>query len=121
MLIARQKQNAALQAERIAAIEKANRVSQSRQERAALNARMVMAREAELATRTNKKRTDKIHRVAANPERGPILAAKRVISIEQAKQHERDLNEREKQRVAQLEKMLHIVRIGDAIQHGADA
>lgn len=121
VLMAREKQHAALQVERTAAAEKANRVCQSRKERTNLNARAVIAREAELATRTNRKSTDKITRVVANPARGPAFAAKKATAIEQSKLHERDLREREKQRVAQLEKMERIVRIGDAIQHGIDA
>lgn len=115
VLIAREKQYAALQLERTVATEKANRLSQSRQERAESNARMVIAREAELAARTNKKLTDKINTVAANPARDPAFAAKKVISIEQAKQHKHDLKEREKLRVANLEEMWQIVRIGYAI------
>ena len=118
VLIARKKQHAALQLERTAAIEKADRIFQSRKERTESNARMVMAREAELATRTNKKLTDKINRVAAKPTRGPAFSATKIISIEQAKQHEHDLKKREKQRVAQLEEMRQILRIGDSIQHG---
>jgi hypothetical protein len=118
VLIARGKEHTALEVERMAAAEKAKRVSQSRQERADMKVRVIMARETELATRTNKKRLDKMDGVVANPARD--LASK-AISIEQAKQHEHDLQEREKQRVAQLENMMEIVRIGDAIQRGDDA
>ena len=70
VLIAHEKQHAAQELERAAAIKKADRVSQCRQERAELNARKVMAREAELATRTNKTPTTiQVDYVAVKPER----------------------------------------------------
>ena len=93
----------------------------SRRRKVCVEIILKIPKETELATRTNKKPTDKINGVGAKPSRGPAFAAKKATCIEQSKQHERDLREREKQRVAQLEKMARIVRVGDAIQNGVDA
>ena len=40
------------------------------------------------------------------------------ISIEQARQHKADLKEREEHRIAEIEKKVELVQIGDAIQKG---
>jgi hypothetical protein len=62
------------------------------------------------------------HKTNANCVSPKTAKAKEVglkeISIEQARQHEHDLKEREKRRVAALETKMEIMKIGDAIQRG---
>jgi selenocysteine lyase/cysteine desulfurase len=60
------------------------------------------------------------HLIVSASLRNTLFFYKKKISIEQAQQHEHNLKEREKQRVAKLEDMMRIVQIGDAIQRGKD-
>tara|TARA_B110001450_G_scaffold79537_1_gene75427 strand:+ start:2347 stop:3510 length:1164 start_codon:yes stop_codon:yes gene_type:complete len=121
VLIAREKQlvqeEEYLKNKRTAAIQRAAMRSQLHKERVEANNLKVAAREAQLAERKNHT-IHKIPKAAPTASPGGKEFAKKKISIEQAQQHEHKLKEHEKQRVAKLEYMMHIVQIGDAIQHG---
>ena len=125
VLIAREKQlgqeEEYLKNERAAAMERSAMLSQQlRKERVEANNLKVAAREAHLAERKN-------HTIHKIPNAAPTASlcgkefAKKKVSIEQAQQHEHNSKECEKQRVAKLEYMMHIVQIGDAIQRGDDS
>ena len=89
-------------------------LSQLRKERDEANNLKLAAREAQLAVHKNHS-IDKIPKTAPTASPKDKEFAKKKISIEQAQQHEHNLKEREKQRVAELEYMMHFVQIGDAI------
>ena len=93
--------------------KRAETISQSRKEQVDAN---ITARKTQLAKHKNQQ-TRKSKAVPTAALCGKELA-KKAVSIEQVKQHAHNLKERERQRVAKLEYMMHIVGIGDAIQHG---
>jgi hypothetical protein len=97
--------------------EKALRVAQWRKERQELKARKILERDTHLQSRTN----------CSSSKRGKGLKLQqrqeshlKQISIEKSIQHENDLKQRERQRVAELEKKMTFVHIGNTIQQGDD-
>ena len=94
-------------------------VVQARQQRLESEHATVAVREAELAAR-HKSSTSKAAQTSDLSRKTPTAKETSVkeISIEQARQHEVDLKEREERRIADVEKRMQFVRIGRAIQQG---
>ena len=114
VLIQREKQREKQEELKAREKERAVLISQYRVKQAEQKDRILQARDTELAKRKNVNAC-KIITPYASPSRPTAI---KISNIECARQHAHAMQEKEKQRVCQLEKMMQIVEIGDAIQRG---
>ena len=102
---------------RAAATQRSAMLSQLRKTRIEAKNLKIAVRDEHLSRRNN----HTIHKISNAVPTAPLLGkefGKKKVSIEQAQQHAHNLKECEKRRVANLEHMMHIVQVGDAIKHG---